>query len=73
MGDLHLNTCLLYLDDIIVFSKPFEEHLIRLDSVFQCLKNANLTLKPSKCYLFSKTSKVFRSHCIRGRYSDRSL
>ena len=69
MGDLHLNTCLLYRDDIIVFSKTFEEHLIRLDSVFQRLKNANLTLKPSKCY----QSEVFRSHCIRGRYSDRSL
>ena len=57
MGDLHLNTCSLYLGDIIVFSKTFEEQLIHLDSVFQRLKNANLTLKPSKCYLFQKQVK----------------
>ena len=30
MGELHMKECLIYLDDIIIFSKTFEEHLERL-------------------------------------------
>ena len=30
LGELHLSWCILYLDDIIVFSKTPEEHLKRL-------------------------------------------
>ena len=42
----HLNflILLIYLDDIIVFSKTFEEHLIHLRKVFERLKEANLKL-----------------------------
>ena len=38
---LHWSSILVYLDDIIIFSSSFEEHLVRLDEVFQRLKNAN--------------------------------
>ena len=41
--------CLIYLDDIIVFSSSFKEHLLRLTRIFQALRNAGLQLKPSKC------------------------
>ena len=37
MGELHLKECLIYLDDIIIFSKTFEEHLERLENVFKQL------------------------------------
>ena len=30
LGDMHLNWCIIYLDDVIVFSKTWEEHLERL-------------------------------------------
>ena len=30
MGDLHLTYCLLYLDDIIIYSRTYEEHIDRL-------------------------------------------
>ena len=30
LGELHLNWCIIYLDDIIVFSQTQEEHLRRL-------------------------------------------
>ena len=35
MGELHLKECLIYLDDIIIFSKSFDELLLRLENVLQ--------------------------------------
>jgi len=48
---LQWQICLVYLDDIIVFSATFEEHVARLEMVFQRLRDAGLRLKPSKCHL----------------------
>lgn len=45
-------TCLVYLDDIIVFGPSFDEHLIRLKEVLTRLKQAGLQLNPKKCQLF---------------------
>lgn len=45
-------TCLVYLDDIIVFGKTFEEHISNLRGVFQRLRGAHLKLSPKKCHLF---------------------
>lgn len=42
-------SCLVYLDDIIVFSKTFKEHLAHLREVFDRLVEASILLKPSKC------------------------
>lgn len=44
----------IYLDDIIVFGKTFQEHLGRLEQVFGNVYKANLKVKPSKCNLFAK-------------------
>ena len=38
---LHRNVCLVYLDDIIIFSQTIEEHLIRLKQILQCLRMEN--------------------------------
>ena len=54
LGELHLNLCIIYLDDIIVFSQTPEEHLHRLKVVFNKLKAAGLKLKPSKRDLFKQ-------------------
>lgn len=40
---------LVYIDDILIYSKSFEEHLVHLDNVFERLREAKLTLKPAKC------------------------
>lgn len=53
-GDLNYINLLIYLDDIIVFSKTFEEHLERLQVVFNRLREHGLKLKPSKCHLMKK-------------------
>ena len=54
LGELHLNWCMIYLDDIIVFSQTPEEHIYRLKALFNKLKAAGLKLKPSKCDLFKQ-------------------
>ncbi|UYV77524.1 K02A2.6-like [Cordylochernes scorpioides] len=50
--------CLCYLDDIIVFSDDFEEHLRRLQLVLNCLKKAGLFLNSKKCKFGAKTITV---------------
>ena len=52
LGGMHLKWCIIYLEDIIVFSKTPEEHIERLRSVFEKLAAAGLRLKPSKCEFF---------------------
>ena len=42
-------TCLVFLDDIIVYSQDFQGHLQILKTVFDRLRQANLWLKPKKC------------------------
>ena len=54
LSDLHLNWCIIYLDDVIVFSKTPEEHIVRLEPVFKKISDAGLKLKPSKCEFFKK-------------------
>ena len=45
MGALNLRNCLIYLDDIIIFSSTLEQHIERLDAVFNRLNEYNLKLK----------------------------
>ena len=49
LGELNLSWCIIYLDDIIMFSQTPEEHLVRLQAVFDKLKAVWLKLKPSNC------------------------
>ena len=63
LGDLHLNWCIIYLDDIIIYSKTPEEHLERLEGVFAKLQKAGLTLKPSKCEFF-KSRITYLGHIV---------
>ena len=61
--NLHLNYCLIYLENVIVFSKTLEEHLLRLRAVFEKLKQAGLKLKPSKCELF-RHELIYLGHAV---------
>ena len=53
-GDINLYWCIIYLDDIVIFSKDPVSHLERLEAVFRKLEEAGLKLKPSKCELFRR-------------------
>ena len=54
---------LVYLDDIIVFSSSFSEHLEHLTQLFAHLQDANLKLKASKC-LFCRHETPYLGHVI---------
>ena len=49
-----LSQCLISLDDIIVFSVTFTQHLERLGSVLHQLRDAGLQLKAEKCAFAKK-------------------
>jgi hypothetical protein len=47
-----------YLDDIVVYSKDFEEHLKHLEEVFTRLEENGLKCKQKKCHFFMKKVKL---------------
>jgi hypothetical protein len=44
--------CLVYINDIVVYSKTYEEHIEHLDRVLGAIEKAGITLSPKKCHLF---------------------
>ena len=52
LSGLTWEVCLVYLDDVIVFSDTFEQHLERLTMVFDRLKAADLKVNGTKTHLF---------------------
>ncbi len=63
LGDLAFDVLLVYLDDVIIFSRDFESHCERLELVFNRLRQHGLKLKPSKCFLLRPEVK-FLGHQI---------
>ena len=51
---LHLDICYIYLDDLIIFSKTFDEHVERLEKIFNRLREVNVKLSRKKCEFFKK-------------------
>lgn len=66
MGELHLKECLIYLDDIIIFSDSVDSHFRRLEAVFQRLELHNLKLKGSKCEFF-RPQVQYLGHIVSSR------
>ena len=60
---LEWKSCFVYIDDILVASETFDEHLIHLRQVFERLKHANLRLKPTKC-LFLRDEVPYLGYVI---------
>lgn len=63
LGDLIDKVCLVYLDDIIIFSNSKEEHLAHVKLVIDRLRKYNLKIKLSKCK-FAQTRIEYLSHII---------
>ena len=63
LGELHLSWCIIYLDDIIIFSDNPKEHLHWLRGILTKLDKAGLKLKPNKCEFF-KTKITYLGHIV---------
>lgn len=63
LANLKWQMCLVYLDDILIFGRSFEEHQQRLDLVLSALEKAGLTLNVSKC-IFATTKVFHLGHII---------
>ena len=64
LGELHDKMCIPYLDDVIVFSVTFSEHIEHLRQVPQRSKSYGVKLNPRKCAFFK------REVCFLGRVSS---
>ena len=60
---LEWQSCFVYLDDVLVASKTFHEHLQHLREAFVRLRDAQLCLKPKKCG-FLRPEVLFLGHVI---------
>ena len=58
-----LDCAAVYIDDIVIFSNFWEDHMTHLARVFNCFKQAQLTAKISKCS-FGKTQLQYLGHTI---------
>ena len=63
LAGLPLNTALVYIDDILVPAKSFEQGIDNLRSVFNRLRAAKLKLAPEKCWLF-REEVAYLGHTI---------
>jgi hypothetical protein len=53
----------IYLDDIIIYSQSFEQHIDHVKQVFQALREAHLKIKLKKCY-FAMPNISFLGHIV---------
>ena len=63
MGDLNRKEVLVFIDDLIVFSRTLEEHEARLTEVLKRLREFKLKLSPEKCK-FCQTSVKYLGHIV---------
>ena len=63
LAGLQWQSCLVYLDDVIILGRSFPEHLNNLRVVFDRLREAGLKLKTSKC-TFCQKEVVFLGHIV---------
>ena len=55
--------CLVYIDDILIYTETFEQHVEALSAVLGRLREVNLKLKWKKCKLF-QTEVTFLGHVV---------
>lgn len=63
LGELQWQCCLTYLDDFLVWSPDFEQHLLDLDKVFSRLEYYGVQLSPAKS-LFCRKRLSYLGHVI---------
>jgi len=60
---LQENQLFVYMDDIVIYARSLQEHVIKLERLMQRLRNANLKLQPNKCE-FLRKEVAYLEHII---------
>src|SRR6266536_871725 len=63
LAGINWRFCLVYLDDVIMFSSSFAEHLEHIEEVLSRIVQANLSLKGEKCQ-FVRTEVEYLGHLV---------
>ena len=63
LSGLQWVTCLIYIDDVVCFSKTFNEHVERVSEILGRIQKAGMKLKPQKCNLF-QDEVTFLGHVV---------
>ena len=63
LGGMPWQSCMVYLDDVLVHARTFTQEITNLDQVFGRLRQAGLKLRPEKCTLFA-TEVAYLGHVI---------
>ncbi len=63
MSDLVFHIALVYLDDLLVYSATFSDHLVRLETVLKRLRDSGLKIKVGKCH-FLQSEVRFLGHRV---------
>ena len=69
LAGLQWSACLVYIDDIIIMGKTFNDHMRNLQAVFERLRQAGLKLHPGKCQ-FLQQEVYFLDHVVYGLLPD---
>ena len=69
LSGLQWSNCLVYIDDIIVMGKTFQEHLKNMEQVFACIREAGLNVKPDKCFFLCEQVR-YLGHSKNGIEAD---
>ena len=67
LSGLPTNRILAYMDDIVIFSETFSQHIQGVEAVFERLRAANISLKASKS-VEQQLSRIFRIPVVTRRY-----
>lgn len=63
IAGIKYKTALVYMDDCVVFSKTFADHVFDLEEVFTRFAEANLKFKPKKCFFFG-SAVAYLGHVV---------
>lgn len=61
LNTIQIETCIVYLDDLIMFSNKLEDIILHVDEVLTSLTDFGVTLNINKCHLFKSRTLISQS------------